>query len=155
MRLVIVTLVGALTGAWFAATPAAASDRTDVIATVKQYVDYLNQGDAAKAAALCGPQSAIIDEFPPHLWQGATACSDWWNALVAYDKSNGVTNEHVTPGTRWNVTVTGDAAYVVVPATYQYKRNGKPVTESGAVWTLVLQRLAGGWRVAGWAWAQH
>ena len=29
------------------------------------------------------------------------------------------------------------------------------VTESGAVWTLVLQKLTGGWRVAGWAWAQH
>jgi hypothetical protein len=53
------------------------------------------------------------------------------------------------------VAVTGDRAYVVVPATYKYKQKGKPVTESGAVWTFALQKLTGGWRVAGWAWAQH
>jgi hypothetical protein len=56
MRLVIATLLGALVGAWFTAVPAAASGRTDVIATAKQYLDYFNQGDEAKAATLCGPQ---------------------------------------------------------------------------------------------------
>ena len=51
--------------------------------------------------------------------------------------------------------VTGDRAYVVVPATYTYKQKGKPVTESDAVWIFAMQKLASGWRIAGWAWAQH
>jgi ketosteroid isomerase-like protein len=151
----IVTLVAALAVAPFVATPAFASDETDVVATVKQYLDYLNKGDADKAAALCTPQASIIDDFSPHAWQGATACSDWWNALVAFDKNSGIADEHVTISKPWRVAVTGDRAYVVVPATYKYKQKGRPVTESGAVWTFALQKLMGGWRVAGWAWAQH
>jgi len=31
---------------------------------------------------------------------------------------------------------------------------GKPTTEHG-VWTFALQKQAQGWRIAGWAWAQH
>jgi ketosteroid isomerase-like protein len=155
MRMMILALATALAIAPVTAASAATSDQTDVMATVRQYLDYFNKGDAEKAAALCASQPVIIDDFPPHVWQGATACSDWWNALVAFDKNGGITDEHVALGKRWHVVVTGDHAYVVVPATYTYKEKGKPVTESGAVWTLGLQKFAGGWRVSGWAWAQH
>jgi hypothetical protein len=155
MRMVILASAAVLAVAPMVVKPAAASEETDAMATVKQYLDSFNKGDSDKAAGLCTPQPVIVDDFPPHLWQGATACSDWWNALVAFDKNSGITDEHVTIGKPWHVAVTGERAYVVVPATYKYKLKGKPVTESGAVWTLALQKLASGWRVAGWAWAQH
>jgi hypothetical protein len=52
------------------------------------------------------------------------------------------------------IAVTGDRAYVVVvSATSTYKQKGKPVTQSGSVWTCALQKLAGGWRIAAWAWS--
>jgi hypothetical protein len=77
MRMAILVLAAALAVAPFAATPAAGSDETDVLATVKQYNDYFNKSDAEKAVGLCAPQTTVIDEFPPYAWQGATACSDW------------------------------------------------------------------------------
>ena len=43
MRMAIPVLATALAVAPFAATPAAASDETDVLATVKQYNDYFNR----------------------------------------------------------------------------------------------------------------
>jgi hypothetical protein len=52
------------------------------------------------------------------------------------------------------VTVTGDRGYAVYPSHYSYKLNGKSVVEQG-VWTFAMQKAAGGWRIAGWAWAQH
>jgi hypothetical protein len=50
--------------------------------------------------------------------------------------------------------VTGDSAYVVVPATMAFKVRGKPVTQSGAVFTVALRKLTEGRRIAAWAWAK-
>ena len=129
MRMVALAPATAIALALYIAAPAAASDATDVMATVREYLGDFNKGDADQAAGLCAPQAIIIDDFPPHTWQGPTACLDWWNALVAFDKSKGITDEDVTIGKPRRVVVTGDRAYVVVPATYKYKENGKPVTE--------------------------
>ena len=149
MRIAILALTSAL-----AATPALASDRADIASTVNKYNDSFNKGDTATFSSLCSPQTTIIDDFAPHSWQGANACMDWANALMASDKAAGITNEKVTLGTAWHVSVTGDRGYAVFPTTYTYKLKGKPTTEHG-VWTFALQKQSAGWRIAGWAWAQH
>ncbi len=149
MRITLVAVAAAML-----VMPALASDKADVIKTVNQYNDDFNKGDTASAVALCTAQPIIIDDFAPHAWQGATACTDWANALAAYDKSLGITNEKVTINKPWHVAVTGDRAYAVFTTHYTYKLKGKPVSEQG-VWTFALQKLADGWRIAGWAWAQH
>lgn len=135
--------------------PAAASEKADVMATVHQFVDGINKGDLKTAFATCAAPSSIIDEFPPHAWQGATACADWANDFDAYNKKNGITDAIATVGKPRHVDVTGDRAYVVVPATYAYKQKGKPVTESGSTLTVALQKVAAGWRMTGWAWSKH
>ena len=129
MRMIVLAPATAIALALYIAAPSAASDATDVMTTVKEYLGDFNKGDADQAAGLCAPQAIIVDDFPPHTWQGPTACLDWWNALVAFDKSKGITDEDVTIGKPRRVVVTGDRAYVVVPATYKYKENGKPVTD--------------------------
>ncbi len=149
MRKMILAAAAAL-----AVSPAFASDQSDVAATVKQYNDAFNKGDAKSAEALCVAQTIIIDDFAPHAWQGASTCTDWYNALAAGDKKDGITNGMVTLGKAWHVAVTGDRAYAVYPTHYSYTMKGKPVMEQG-VWTFALQKLAAGWRIAGWAWAQH
>lgn len=136
------------------ALPAIASDKSDVTATIKQYNDDFNKGNVSAAVALCTDKTIIIDDFPPHSWQGNTTCGDWASALAAYDKSKGIANEVVTLGEPWHVTITGDRGYAVYTTHYSYTMNGKPVTEAG-VWTFALQKLTAGWRIAGWAWAQH
>jgi len=134
---------------------ARAPAQTAVMATVHQFVDGFNKGDAKTLLAACAPRASIIDDFPPHEWQGPTACADWSNAYDAAAKKDGITAGIVTMGTPWHVDVTGDRAYVVVPVTYTYKQNGKPVTESGSVFTVALKKIAAGWRLTGWAWSQH
>ena len=137
------------------ATPTFASDQTDLVAAVKAYDDAFNKGDMKTANAMCAPNAIIIDDFAPHVWQGADACGAWTKDIGAYEKAGGVTDGVVTIGKPWRVTVTGDRGYVVVPTTYTYKQKGKPVVESGAAWTLAFQKIAGSWKITGWAWAQH
>jgi ketosteroid isomerase-like protein len=131
------------------------ADSSDPMSTVRRVAIAFNQGNLKAFAALCTSPATVLDDFPPHTWNGPTACTDWANALSALFKKNDVTNETVVFGTPWRVAVTGNLAYVVVPATLTYNQNKKPVKESGSVFTVVLKKTANGWLMSSWAWAQH
>jgi ketosteroid isomerase-like protein len=139
----------------FAAGPAAASDKTDAMAPVHQFVDGFNKGDVKSALAACAGETSIIDEFAPHEWHGAGACEKWANDFDADAKKNGITDGVVSLGKPRRVDVTGDRAYVVVPASYAYKVKGKPAKETGATLTIALQKGADGWRMTGWTWTKR
>ena len=138
-----------------AAASAVASEETDVMAPVHQFIDAVNKGDSKTALAACAAPAFILDEFPPHAWQGATGCSDWWNDFGAYNKKNGISDPIATLSKPTHIDITGERAYVVVPANYTYKQNGKQVTESGSIMTVALEKNTTGWRMTGWAWAKH
>lgn len=144
----------ALAVAAFVAAPAAASEKTDVMAPVHQFIDGFNKGDVKTALAACAEQTSIIDEFPPHEWHGPGACAKWAEDYGADVKKNGITDGIVTLGKPRHIDVTGDRAYVVVPASYAYKVKGKPAKETGSLLTLALQKGAAGWRIAGWTWTK-
>lgn len=142
----------ALAVAVLVAGPAAATEKTDVMATVLQFVEGFNKGDAKTILAACADQTSIVDEFPPHEWHGAGACSNWANDFDAYIKRNGITDGIITLDNPRHVDVTADRAYVVVPASFSFKQNGKLAKEPGALLTFALQKGATGWRITGWTW---
>ena len=147
-------LLVALAVAILAAGPAAASEKTDVMVPVQQFIDGFNKGDTKTALAACADQTSIIDEFPPHEWHGAGACSTWANDFDADAKKNGITDGIVALGSPRHVDIMGDRAYVVVPASYTFKQKGKLVKETGSTLTVALQKGAAGWRMTGWAWTK-
>jgi ketosteroid isomerase-like protein len=153
-RLLVLALALVLLVA-FSAGPIAASQESDVMATVNQFIDALNRNDSKAALAACATQASIIDEFPPHEWEGPNACEDWATAYAAENKKDGITDGIVTLGTPWHVDVNRDRAYVIVPATYTYKEHGTPKAERDSIFTVALRRLAAGWRITGWAWSKH
>jgi hypothetical protein len=134
--------------------PAVATDRTDVMSVVHQFVDGFNKGDMNSTIAPCAEQTSIVDDFPPHEWHGAGACSKWFSDFQAYVKANKVTDPAVTVGKPWHVDVTADLAYVVAPTTFTLNKNGKPVKEIGIL-TVSLKKAGAVWRMTGWAWADH
>lgn len=129
------------------ATPALASDQSDIVALVKAY----NTDFAPKN---CAAPAAIIDEFAPHAWVGATACADWLKSFDADSKARGVTDGVVTIGNPATLKVEGDRAYAVYPAHYDFKEKGKPVREMGS-WTFALQKVSGSWKISAWTWSLH
>ena len=148
-------LLIALSVAAMSIAPGAASDKTDVMATVHQFVDGFNKGDLKSALAACAEQTSIIDEFPPYEWHGAGACSKWADDFDVDAKKNGIADGVVTLGTAHHVDVTGDRAYVVTPAGYTFTQKGKPAKETDSMITIALQKSQGGWRITGWAWSKH
>lgn len=76
MRSSILFVAGAIALSPLVLIPAFASDNPEVMATVRQYDDAFNNGDMKAWKALCSDQAIIIDDFAPHVWQGANACGD-------------------------------------------------------------------------------
>ncbi len=149
-RILLTVSLAALAGAQ---TPGVA--QIAVVAVIHQFVEAFNKGDMKVMAATCAEQTSILDEFPPHEWHGAGACAQWAGDYDADAKKNGITDGVVTISNPTHVDVTGDRAYVVVPANYNFKLKGKPVSEVGSIITLALLKSAGGWKITGWAWAKH
>lgn len=135
--------------------PAIASDKTDVTATVHQFFDNAVPDHLQKALAACDSPVSILDEFPPHIWHGPTACADWFKGLVAYNEKSGITVGGATLGAPWTVDISGDRAYFVAPAVYDFKQHGKPVKEAHAVFTVALRKTDAGWRITAWTWSKH
>lgn len=150
MNKILIALVMAI----LAAGPAAASEATDVMATVHQFIDGFNKGDIKSALAACAEQTSIIDDFAPHEWHGAGACAAWANDFDAIAKKDGITDGVVTLKKPRHVDITADRAYVVVPANFKFKLKGKPAKETGSMLTIALQKTAIGWRMIAWTWSK-
>jgi ketosteroid isomerase-like protein len=121
---------------------------------VRKYIDAFNKGDAAGMAAVFAVPASILDGMAPHVWQGPTATQDWYRDVLVEGKQHGASDYVVTTGEPLHNNVTGDSAYVVLPATMTFKVGGKQVTQSGAVFTVALRKVTEGWRIAAWAWAK-
>ena len=115
-----------------------ADEHEDPMATVRQYIDGFNKGDAKVMAATFAAPGSILDGMAPHLWQGPTATQDWYRDVLIEGKQHGASDYFVTVGEPLHNNVTGDSAYVVVPATMTFKVAGKQVTQSGAFFTVAL-----------------
>ena len=152
MKIAIITAIVLITASWALCDTGA---ETAVMSTVNQFVDSFNKGDVTTAVAACADEAQIIDEFAPYSWHGAGACSKWANDYDADAKKNGITEGVVVLSKPKHVDVTGEVAYVVVPANYTYKQNGKAVKETDSMLTVVLQKGAAGWRMTAWSWAKN
>ena len=126
----------------------------DPMAAVRKYVDAFNQGDAAAMATMFVVPGSILDGMAPHVWQGPTATQDWYRDVLVEGKQHAASDYFITLGEPLHNNVTGDSAYVVVPATMTFKLRGEQVTQFGAVFTVALRKLTEGWRIAAWAWAK-
>jgi hypothetical protein len=135
-----------------AAAPPIVADETVLV--VRTYLDAFNRGDAEGMAACFAVPGTILDGMAPHLWSGPSAPRDWWADVLAEGAHLGAGDYAVTVGEPLHNDVTGDAAYLVLPATMTFDLRGQSVTQTDAWFTVALARIAGAWRIAAWAWAK-
>lgn len=127
---------------------------TTPLAAVQRYLDAFSRGDAKSMAATFAVPGQILDGMAPHVWQGPTATQDWYRDVLREGKEHGASGYIVTVGEPLHNEVTGDSAYVVLPAAMTFTVKGTQVRQAGAVFTVALRKIAGEWRIAAWAWAK-
>lgn len=133
--------------------PAAQAQTTDpqVMAPITKFMETFNKGDVAGAAATHAGDVVIVDEVPPFEWRGQGAFQGWAGDLAAYDKKNGISDEHVAIGKATRTEVDGDRAYVIAPAVYTYKQGGAAMRASAQM-TFALKKESAGWLIQSWTW---
>jgi hypothetical protein len=124
------------------------------MAAVRQYIDSFNKGDIAAMAAACDAPMSILDGMAPHVWHSPTATQDWYHDVLSEGEHQGASGYAVELGEPWHVAVTGDRAYVAVPATMAVTLKGKRMKQSGAVFVVALRQVGANWRLTSWAWAK-
>jgi hypothetical protein len=127
---------------------------TGPLAAVHQYINAFNKGDGEEMAATFAVPGSILDGMPPHVWLGPTPSQDWYRDVLIEGEQHGASDYFVRLGEPLHNNITGENAYVVVPATMTFKVRGQQVTQTGAFFTVALRRLPTGWRIAAWAWAK-
>jgi hypothetical protein len=147
-RIALALAVMAMTGT------AAADDKADALATVKAFVDGMNKGDVKGAVAACAAPATVLDDIAPYAWQGPTACADWAADFDADAKRQGLVPGDVTLSKPRIAEVSGDRAYLVLPAQSVKTVKGKKHTEKGATFTVALQKQAGAWKITAWTWSR-
>jgi hypothetical protein len=151
----ITLLAGAMLAALWLSVPAvAAGDNEAVLAPIRQFVDGLNKGDMKAAAATHVAAPSIIDDVPPHQWQGADAFEHWSAADNAEMQQDGITAPGVKIKAPSQFQLDGDSAYVVVPTVYSFLQKGKKTAENGYL-TFAMAKQGSDWRIAGWAWTRR
>ena len=131
--------------------PMALAADAQLMAPIHQFIDDFNKGDVKGAIAAHLANASIIDEVPPHLWQGAGSVQAWAKSLEAASKAAGQSDESVTLGEPTRADINGRRGYVVIPATFAYKEKGAAMKEVAQM-TYALKKTADGWKIAGWTW---
>ena len=127
---------------------------TDPLAAVRQYIDHFNKGNADGMVEIFSVTGSILDGMPPHLWFGPTAARDWYRDVLIEGEQHDASDYFVTVGEPSHNNITGDSAYVVVPATMTFKVQGQQINQTGAFFTVGLRKVGEDWRIAAWAWAK-
>jgi hypothetical protein len=122
--------------------------------TVQRYVEAFNAGDEDGLAECFVENGSILDGMAPYVYSGPSATREWHRHAVALAEHPCITDFHMILGTPTHEDIVADAAYFVAPATLSFKIKGQPITQSGATFTVALQRIDGRWLIALWAWAK-
>ncbi len=97
--------------------PALASEATDVLLVAHQWADTFESGGFNTGDSPCADNAVVIDDFPPHVWQGFGACSKWYKAFSAWAATAVVTDSSITLGATTHLEISSDYAYLVAPVT--------------------------------------
>ncbi len=133
------------------ASAIAAPPDPQLMAPIRKFIDGFNKGDMAAAASTHAADPTIIDEVSPYLWRGPKAFATWGADLEKDSKARGVTDESVTISAPIRTETSGDSAYVMVSAVYNFKEKGVAMRETAHM-TFVLKKGAAGWLILGWTW---
>ncbi|TFV56825.1 DUF4440 domain-containing protein [Mycobacterium sp. PS03-16] len=130
------------------------SSAVDAVAVVHRYVKAFNAGDVDAMSACFTDDGCILDGMAPHLWRGATAPQDWYEGVLAEGRHQEAGGWRVTLSDAVHHDVSGDAAYVVMPATMTFDHRGRNVTQTGSFFTAALAHSDGVWRIRAWSWTK-
>ncbi|MEG9434967.1 nuclear transport factor 2 family protein [Edaphobacter sp. HDX4] len=64
---------------------------------MRHYIEAYNRGDVKAMTALFAAHGSILDGLAPHVWNGPTACEDWYRDAMVAGEHEGAADSPVPP----------------------------------------------------------
>ncbi len=121
-----------------------------LLAPIEKIARFMETGDKTLLSAFADKGVVIIENFAPHLFEGADAVKRWSQVILSW---------HVQPvelvhsfGPVQDLRVHDGLAFLSLPTHWTGLRNGVRFHEDGG-WAFVLVQEQGEWRVRCYGWA--
>ena len=98
------------------------------------------------------PPTAIVDEFAPYHWTGASANAGWFAGLQKSMAQEHRTDIALKLGAPDQLSVNGNKGYAVFPTIINSRMHNRTMAERGA-FAFALEKSDGAWHIVSWAWA--
>jgi hypothetical protein len=145
-------------GAAFLAGAAKADDidLVAITAPAHKLVEAINHAAKAAPPHVFTKDAVVLDDFAPYHWSGTANGKIWYGELVgATPEAQAAFAEmkaELSVEAPQFARVTGDSAYYVLPAVFQFTDSGKRIRQTGQ-WVINVKKVKGEWLIDGHAYA--
>ena len=123
-----------------------------LLAPIEKVAQFIETGNESLLSAFASQGVVIIENFPPHLFEGEDAVKRWSQKILAWHKPpSDLVLKHQF-GTPQDVRVQDNLAFLSLPTHWTISQDGDSYEEDGG-WAFVLVQENGEWRVRCYGWA--
>jgi ketosteroid isomerase-like protein len=129
-----------------------AAEAADIRSAIAAFVDAVNRGDQAGAAARLTDDVTIVEDLPPFHWHGPKAASEWMLAMFHNAQSAGLAGVVMQLGDASRTEADGVYGYAIFDGMLICSGTG-PALRAAGVLTFALIREDGGWLIRSFTWS--
>jgi hypothetical protein len=123
-----------------------------LLAPIEKVARFIETGDESLLSAFAKKGVVIIENFPPHLFEGDDAVKRWaQNILSWHEPPSDLVLKH-SFGTVQDLRVGDGLAFLSLSTHWTISEDGDSFEEDGG-WAFVLVQEDGEWRVRSYGWA--
>lgn len=123
-----------------------------LLVPIEKVAQFIETGDESLLAAFADKGVVIIENFAPHLFEGADAVKRWSKKILSWhEPPSDLVLQHKF-GPVQDLSVKDDLAFLSLPTHWTISQNGGNFEEDGG-WAFVLVKENGEWRVRCYGWA--
>lgn len=125
-----------------------------LLAPIEKIARFIETGDKAFLSAFASEGVVIIENFPPHLFQGADAVERWSQNIIAWhEPPSDLVLKH-SFGTVQDLRVDEEAglAFLSIVTHWVIEEGDESFEEDGG-WAFVLVKEDDAWKVRSYGWA--
>ena len=123
-----------------------------LLVPIEMVARFIETGDESLLSAFAGSGVVILENFAPHLFEGADAVKRWSQKILSWHEppSDLVLKHRFGPVQ--DLRVQDDLAFLSLPTHWTISQSGDSIEEDGG-WAFILVRENGAWKVRGYGWA--
>ena len=123
-----------------------------LLAPIEKVARFLETGDESLLSAFAKKGVVIIENFPPHLFEGDDAVKRWSEKILSWHKPPSDLVLKHRFGTVQDLRVSEGIAFLSLSTHWTISQDGDSFEEDGG-WAFVLVQEDGEWRVRCYGWA--